>query len=80
MHNPRIYHLRDGHNRVLAKAEVTFDLQQNMHYMEVENLKTKKSVFFEYENPNDSVRYLKLAAIDLNLQGFDHFIEEAMPV
>ena len=80
MHNARVYHLRDAHNHVLATAEVTFDLQLNIHYMEVENVKTKKILHFEYENPNDALRYIKLAAIGLNLADYDHYIEEAMPV
>jgi len=80
MHNARVYHLRDAHNHVLATAEVTFDLQLNMHNMDVEDSKTKKIVHFEYENPNDASRYIKLGAIGLNLAGYDHFIEEAMPV
>ena len=80
MHNPRVYHLRDERNHVLAVAEVSFDLQQNMHHMDVENAKTGVSIHFEYENPNDVERYLKLAAIELGLSNYDHNIEEAMPV
>lgn len=80
MHNPRIYHLRDEHNHVLASAEVTFDLQQNIHHMEVTKTDTKEVIHFEYENPNDAMRYIKMAVIELGLHGYDHYIEEAMPV
>ena len=80
MNNPRIYHLRDAHNHVLATAEVTFDLQQNLHHMDVTCVKTKESVHFEYENPNDVKRYISLGIIELNIHGYDHYIEEAMPV
>ena len=80
MHNPRIYHLRDNHNHVLASAEVIFDLQQNMHHMDVENIQNQESTHFEYDNPNDAVRYIKMAVIELGLHNYDHHIEEAMPV
>ena len=80
MNNPRIYHLRDAHNHVLARAEVTFDLQQNVHNMEVQNITTKETIHFQYDNPTDVTRYIKLGIIELNIHGYDHFIEEAMPV
>lgn len=80
MHNPRIYHLRDEHNHVLASAEVIFDLQQNIHHMEVTKTEDQKSIHFEYENPADALRYIKMSVIELGLNGYDHYIEEAMPV
>ena len=80
MSNPRIYHLRDEHNKVLASANVTFDLQQNMHHMTVEKSNSDDSVHFQYENPNDVKRYISLSVIELSLQNYDHYIEEAMPV
>lgn len=65
---------------MLASAEVIFDLQQNIHHMEVTTTEDKKTIHFEYENPTDVLRYIKLAVIELGLHGYDHYIEEAMPV
>ena len=80
MHNPRIYHLRDKRNHVLASAEVTFDLQQNIHHMNVETTDDGRTMHFEYDNPHDVIRYIKLAVIELGLNTYDHYIDEAMPV
>ena len=80
MENSRVYHLRDGLNNTLASAEVTFDLQLNLHKMEIVDERTKKTVEYTYDNPNDLDRYLRMSAFELNLYSFDHYIEEFMPV